>query len=109
MRDLDMPDFMFQCRMEAIPPIIEAFRPTWVGVTVALVVPTVLAFIIGAAMFLRRIKGVYFSIFTQAVLMAFFILVSNQRSYTGGVDGLTTLNYFNLFDHYIREDSVELF
>jgi urea transport system permease protein len=109
LRDLDMPDFMAQNRLEAIPAWIEAFRETWVGITVAVVVPTLIALIIGAAMFLRRIKGVYFSLFTQAVLLAVFILVSNQRSFTGGVDGLTTLNDFNLFGVSIKDDSVELY
>jgi urea transport system permease protein len=108
-RGLEMPDFMFQCRLDEIPPVIAAFHDTWVGVVVALVVPTLLALIIAAAMFLRRIKGVYFSLFTQAVLMAAFILVSNQRAYTGGIDGLTTLAKFNMFGHSIAEDSVELY
>jgi urea transport system permease protein len=109
LRDLDMPDFMAQNRLEAIPFWIEALRETWAGIAVAIIVPTLIALIIGAAMFLRRIKGVYFSLFTQAVLLAAFILVSNQRSYTGGVDGLTTLNDFNLFGHSIKDDSVELY
>jgi urea transport system permease protein len=104
-----MPEFMAQNRIESVPTLIAMMHDTWAGLVVALVLPTLIALAIGSAMFLRRIKGVYFSLFTQAVLLAVFILVSNQRTYTGGIDGLTSQAKFNLFGVSINEDSAELF
>ena len=98
-RGLDMPDYMMQCRMEKIPEWIAIFKHTWVGIAAAIIVPTTAAFILGGIIFQRRIKGVYFSLFTQAMLLALFVLVSNQRPYTGGVDGLTSLAKFNVLGY----------
>ena len=108
-RGLRMPDYMAQCRMEAIPGWIASLHDTWTGVLVALTLPTLVALFLGAVMFRRKIKGVYFSLFTQAVLMAFFTLINNQRRYTGGVDGLTYLASFNLFGYTFAPASPELF
>ena len=107
-RGLDMPDFMIQCRLEAIPAWIAALHDNWVGILVGLVLPTLVAIALGTIMFQRKIKGVYFSLFTQAVLMAFFVFINNQRPYTGGVDGLTSLSRFSMFG-YEFVGSYELF
>jgi urea transport system permease protein len=108
-RGLEMPDFMFQCRLESIPPLIAMFHDTWVGVVIGLTVPTIIALILGFVMFQRRIKGVYFSLFTQALVLAMFMLVNRQRPYCGGVDGLTYLARFNLFGYEFDENGAPLF
>jgi len=54
-------------------------------------VPTITAFIVGAAMFKRRVGGVYFAIITQAVAAVLTILIVGQQGYTGGINGITDL------------------
>jgi urea transport system permease protein len=49
------------------------------------------AFIIGTAMFKRRVGGVYFAIITQAIAAILTILIIGQQGYTGGVNGITDL------------------
>ena len=49
--------------------------------------------------FRRGIKGVYFSLITQALLLMTFTLVRAMRPYTGGVDGLTSLASLKLFGY----------
>jgi urea transport system permease protein len=68
-------------------------------------VPALFAFIIGAAMFKRRVGGVYFAIITQAIAAIMTILIIGQQGYTGGVNGITDLRTLNGWD--IRTDSAK--
>src|SRR5947209_4926070 len=92
-----MPDYMYQCRLDAVPDWIAPLINPWLAISLGLLLPTILAFTFGWIVFKRRIKGVYFSLITQALVLAMFYLVSNQRPYTGGVDGQNTLAGLELF------------
>ncbi len=70
-----------------------------------LVLPVLFAFIIGAAMFKRRVGGVYFAIITQAIAAILTILIIGQQGYTGGVNGITDLRTLMGWD--IRTDSAK--
>ena len=65
-------------------------------------VPTLLALVIGFAMFKRRVGGTYFAIITQAIAAILTILIIGQQGYTGGVNGITDLRTLNGWD--IRTD-----
>ena len=67
-----------------------------------LVVPAIFAFIVGAAMFKRRVGGVYFAIITQALAAILTILIVGQQGYTGGINGITDLRTLEGWD--IRTD-----
>jgi urea transport system permease protein len=103
-----MPDYMMQCRLDAVPDWIAPLINIWVALPLAILLPTILAFAFGFIVFKRRIKGVYFSLITQALVLAIFYLVSNQRPYTGGVDGQNTLSGLELFGIDF-EDSKSMF
>jgi len=62
-----------------------------VAVIAVLVVPAFFAYIIGVAMFKRRVSGVYFAIITQAIAAIMTILIIGQQGYTGGINGITDL------------------
>jgi urea transport system permease protein len=47
--------------------------------------------------FRRRVKGVYFSLITQAMVLVIFHLVTNQMPYTGGEGGLYNLARMEVF------------
>jgi len=79
------PDYMIQCRVPEVPWWIAQFENIWFAWAVALILPTLVALIFGGLVFYRRIKGVYFSLITQALLLAVFEFIRNQRPYTGGV------------------------
>jgi urea transport system permease protein len=68
-------------------------------------VPTLLAFLIGYAMFKRRVGGVYFAIITQAVALILTVLIIGQQGYTGGVNGMTDLKTLLGWD--IRTDGAK--
>ena len=68
-------------------------------------VPVAFAFIIGFAMFTRRVGGVYFAIITQAFAAILTILIIGQQGYTGGVNGITDLRTLLGWD--IRTDEAK--
>src|SRR5450830_1104999 len=86
-----IPDFMDWNQITALPLWWEPFRSFPLTLLLILLVPTLLAFIIGYAMFKRRVGGVYFAIITQAVALILTVLIVGQQGYTGGVNGMTDL------------------
>jgi urea transport system permease protein len=86
-----IPDFMDWNQLTALPLWWEPFRSLPLTLLAILVVPTLMAFIIGFAMFKRRVGGVYFAIITQAVALILTVLIIGQQGYTGGVNGMTDL------------------
>jgi urea transport system permease protein len=86
-----IPDFMDWNQLTAIPLFWEPFRSLPLTLLAVLLVPTLFAYIIGFAMFKRRVGGVYFAIITQAIALILSILIVGQQGYTGGVNGITDL------------------
>ena len=68
--------------------------------------PGIFALIIGAAMFKRRVGGVYFAIITQAIAAILTILIVGQQGYTGGINGITDLRTLQGWD--IRTDHAKI-
>ena len=95
--DMPMPDFMAYCRLPAVPGWIAPLIDIRLAATLAIVLPAVVAGLFGLVVFSRRIKGVYFSLITQALVFAVFQFVICQQPYTGGVVGMTNLAKLELF------------
>lgn len=86
-----IPDFMDWNQITALPWFWQPFHSLTLSLIAVIVVPGVFAYIVGAAMFKRRVTGVYFSIITQAVASILTILIVGQQGYTGGINGITDL------------------
>jgi len=96
-----VPDFMLNFGNGRVPGWWEPFRSGGFTIGAIIVLPAVLAFVLGFAVFKRRIKGAYFAILSQALTVAFAALLVSQIKYTGGQTGLNSLYLFfgyNLFD-----------
>ncbi|MGE0861404.1 MAG: urea ABC transporter permease subunit UrtC [Gammaproteobacteria bacterium] len=100
-----IPDFMDWNQITALPALWEPFHSLAFTLFAIVAVPGLLAFIIGLAMFKRRVGGVYFSIMTQAIAAILSILIIGQQGYTGGVNGITDLKTLLGWD--IRTDSAK--
>ncbi|MCQ0987026.1 urea ABC transporter permease subunit UrtC [Jiella sp. LLJ827] len=100
-----IPDFMDWNQITALPWFWEPFHSFGFTLVAVVVVPAILAFIIGFAMFTRRVGGVYFAIITQAIAAILTILIIGQQGYTGGVNGITDLRTLLGWD--IRTDSAK--
>jgi len=93
-----IPDFMDWNQITALPAFWEPFHSFTFTLLAVLAVPAIFAFVIGAAMFKRRVSGVYFSIMTQAVAAILTILIVGQQGYTGGINGITDLKTLHGWD-----------
>lgn len=100
-----IPDFMDWNQITALPWFWEPFKSLPLTILAILIVPTLFAYIIGFAMFKRRVGGVYFAIITQAIALILSILIVGQQGYTGGVNGITDLKTLLGWD--IRTDSAK--
>lgn len=100
-----IPDFMDWNQITELPFFWEPFYSFTFTLIAIIIIPTIFAYIIGAAMFKRRVGGVYFAIITQAIAAILTILIIGQQGYTGGVNGITDLRTLNGWD--IRSDSAK--
>ncbi|HSC84927.1 MAG TPA: urea ABC transporter permease subunit UrtC [Pseudomonas sp.] len=98
-----IPDFMDWNQITELPLMWQPFHSFSFTLLAVLAVPTLLALIIGIAMFKRRVGDVYFSIVTQAIAAILTILIIGQQGLTGGVNGITDLKTLLGWD--IRPDS----
>jgi urea transport system permease protein len=98
-RPLPLPDFMAYCRLPAVPTWIEPLVNIWLAIGLAVAVPAAVAALFGLLTFRLRIRDVFFSLVTQALVLAAFTFVVNQQPYTGGVVGMTYLAKLELFGH----------
>lgn len=100
-----IPDFMDWNQITALPWWWEPFNSLAFALFAVVAVPVVFAFIIGVAMFRRRVGGVYFAIITQAFAAILTILIIGQQGFTGGVNGITDLRTLKGWD--IRTDEAK--
>lgn len=101
-----IPDFMDWNQITALPFWWQPFYSFAFTLVAIVAVPTLFAFVIGVAMFKRRVGGVYFAIITQAIAAILTILIIGQQGYTGGVNGITDLRTLLGWD--IRTDDAKL-
>ena len=100
-----IPDFMDWNQLTELPFFWVPFKYLPFALIAVIAVPTILAFILGAALFKRRVGGVYFAIITQALAAVMTILIVGQQGYTGGINGITDLRTLLGWD--IRTDSAK--
>jgi len=98
-----IPDFMDWNQITALPWFWKPFASLPFTLIAVMVVPALFAFVVGTAMFRRRVGGTYFAIITQAIAAILTILIVGQQGYTGGINGITDLRTLNGWD--IRTDS----
>lgn len=87
-----LPDFMVWSGLEQLPWFWEPFRHFAVALPMAVLIPALFAVIVGYPTFRAGIRGVYFSILTQALALAMMILFIGQQPFTGGTNGMTNFH-----------------
>ena len=100
-----IPDFMDWNQVTSLPSFWEPFHSFGFTLFAIIVIPILLAFIIGFAMFTRRVGDVYFSIIMQAIAAILTILIIGQQGFTGGINGITDLKTLHGWD--IRTDEAK--
>ena len=84
-----LPDFMVFLDWKAFPWFWAGSEYFWAAVLKVILVPGLLAFVFGFFAFRSRIKGVYFSIITQALTFACMLLFFRNETGFGGNNGFT--------------------
>lgn len=85
-----IPKFFENYGVEKLPFFWQPFwSPTFTLIAIW-VIPAVIAGLVGYLIFRNRIKGVYFSIITQAALMVFYHFFNGQQKLINGTNGLKT-------------------
>ncbi len=84
-----LPDFMTWAGFDSLPFWWAPFTNPAFAFVMVIVVPVLVAVVIGLLTFLNRIRGVYFTILSQALAMILSVLLIGCQQYTGGSNGLT--------------------
>ena len=100
-----IPDFMDWNQLTELPWFWEPFTSFTFTIIAILTIPALFAYIIGSAMFKRRVGGVYFAIITQVIAVILTVLIVGQQGFTGGINGITDLRTLNGWD--ITSDSAK--
>ena len=86
---MPLPDFMVFLDWKELPWYWSFTEHFWYALLLVVLAPGLLAFVFGFFAFRSRIKGVYFSIITQAMTFAFMLLFFRNDTGFGGNNGFT--------------------
>ena len=101
-----LPDFMSWSGQNVLPWFWRPFAYAPVAIILSVLVPVILALVIGYLTFKNRIKGVYFSILTQALSIIFVVLFVGQQAFTGGTNGIT--NFKTIFGFSLSKSNTKV-
>lgn len=93
-----LPDFMTWNSFTSLPAFWKPFANAVPAILLGLVVPALMALLIGYFIFRSRIKGVYMAIITQALALAMYLLFLRNETRLGGTNGLTDFRTWFGFD-----------
>jgi urea transport system permease protein len=104
---MDMPDFMVFLNWKEFPAAWAFSNSFVMQMLLVILVPGLLAFVFGFFAFRSRIKGVYFSIITQAMTYATMLLFFRNETGFGGNNGFT--DFKRILDIPIATPSMRMF
>ena len=86
----ELPEFFTLYGVKDLPWFWQPFYSFPFTVIAIILIPSLVAGLLGYLVFRNRIKGVYFSILTQAALLVFFNFFNGQQKLINGTNGLKT-------------------
>ena len=101
-----IPEFFGLYGVKQLPFFWEPFKSPLFTLIAIWLVPALVAGLLGFLVFRNRIKGVYFSILTQAALLVFFNFFNGQQKLINGTNGLKT-DVTELFGQMVGSDLVQ--
>ena len=100
-----LPDFMVWNRVTALPLFWRPFYSGTFTLVAVLVVPAVFAFAFGYLAFRSRIRGVYFSIITQALALSAWLVFNRNEMNLGGTNGLA--DFKTIFGYPLNQPATQ--
>jgi urea transport system permease protein len=101
-----IPSFFSSYGVSKLPWFWQPFYSFPFTLIAIVVIPTLIAGALGYLVFRNRIRGVYFSILTQAALVVFFNFFNGQQKLINGTNGLKT-NTTELFGQSVGGDKMQ--
>ncbi|HMJ11824.1 MAG TPA: urea ABC transporter permease subunit UrtC, partial [Polyangiaceae bacterium] len=101
-----LPDFMVFLDWKELPWFWQGFDNFWFAMLAVMLVPGLLAYVFGYFAFRSRIRGVYFSIITQALTYALMLLFFRNETGLGGNNGLT--DFKHIYGYPLHDSSTKL-
>lgn len=89
-----LPEFMNLYGVTELPWFWQPFYSLPLATLAVFIIPALMAGILGYLVFRNRIRGVYFSILTQAATIVFFNFFNGQQKLFNGTNGLTNYKTF---------------
>ncbi|WP_254174274.1 urea ABC transporter permease subunit UrtC [Planktothrix pseudagardhii] len=86
----EIPEFFTLYGVNDLPGLWKPFYSFPFTLFAIIIIPGIVAGLLGYLVFRNRIKGVYFSIITQAALIVFFNFFNGQQQLINGTNGLKT-------------------
>jgi urea transport system permease protein len=94
-----VPEFMARYGVKQVPLWLQWIVPQPAAVLVCILLPALLAGLLGRFLFYSRVGGVFFSVITLALAEIFSLFIQSQQEYTGGFNGIGGLPGLSLFGH----------
>lgn len=102
----ELPDFFTLYGVKELPWVWQPFNSFPFTIIALIIIPGIVVGLIGYLVFRNRIKGVYFSILTQAALLVFFNFFNGQQKIINGTNGLKT-DTEKIFDIVVSSPGVQ--
>jgi urea transport system permease protein len=102
----ELPEFFSLYGVKSLPAFWQPFSSPLFTLLAIWVLPALVAGALGYLVFRNRIKGVYFSILTQAALLVFFNFFNGQQKLINGTNGLKT-STARLFGELVGSDAMQ--
>jgi urea transport system permease protein len=100
-----LPSFMPLYGITKLPALWEPFFSFEFTLLAIVIIPAIVGAILGYLVFRNRIRGVYFSILTQATTIIFFNFFNGQQQYINGTNGLT--DFKTLFGYDVNSPETQ--
>ncbi|MCP9928399.1 urea ABC transporter permease subunit UrtC [Cyanobium sp. CH-040] len=101
-----LPEFFSLYGVQSLPAFWQPFASPLFTLLALWVIPALVAGVLGYLVFRNRIKGVYFSILTQAALLVFFNFFNGQQKLINGTNGLKT-DTARIFGALVGSDAMQ--
>ncbi|MCK0470023.1 urea ABC transporter permease subunit UrtC [Halalkalibacter sp. APA_J-10(15)] len=102
-----VPDFMMWNGITELPWFWTVLANPFLAIFLAITFPMLVAGMLGFFIFRNRIKDVYFTILTQALVIVTVTLIVSQQEYTGGTNGIT--GFSTIFGFSLTASSTQTF
>jgi urea transport system permease protein len=98
---------MFWSGLTKLPWFWVPFSSPVFAIAAAIIIPALVAGVLGYFIFRSRVQGVYFAIITQALTLLVSIWFIGQQAYTGGTNGITDLGKAKIFGQSLLSPAIQ--